>query len=622
MKKLLLSLATVALAAGFTVSADTATWNFDQEDAYGFSTQKEGSTFETKITKLEQGDITLEFSGNYRLWDRTSGGNHADYQLRLNKNSGKVVISAANGATISSIAFTGQYTNSGTLSPEGEESGSAAAATYTFTNNPTSVSVSAGSSNNICLTGLTVAYEPAPVGDKERAGLSFPKSAYTAALGSYFTAPTLSNPNNLAVTFTSSNPEVADVTDWGGTFGQMYSIKAVGTTTITATSAETDTFAAGTASFTLTVVDGAATIAQMEEKAPNANDKIFVTGDLDVVWFGKSGNNCYVYVTDRNYDSTLLFGYNLDYKIGDVLQGPWEAQYSPYNGLPEWKFVSEPTLAQYSSFPQYPAVESVTADDVNRVVMFKGVEITEATPSAKSNYDVTIGETTYQFRNNFNLESVDPGTYDILVAVALYNGAVQIYPLEFNKPSNDPVFPETMSVSSVDGEAHCTFEYTQGMGWDFIIEVESAKDQAAITIDMPEGWDTIYLYMYPDYDEGDYGGFDDFFAPRKVASELIPAEYIGLSALENNTFTVKTGDGKEAKEGVMYLGYNGLVDAANNITVYVIAKKSEGTSAVESVEIAKGEAEYYNLQGVKVANPEKGVYVKVLNGKAEKVVLK
>ena len=44
-----------------------------------------------------------------------------------------------------------------------------------------------------------------------------------------------------------------------------------------------------------------------------------------------------------------------------------------------------------------------------------------------------------------------------------------------------------------------------------------------------------------------------------------------------------------------------------------------GVEAIGAVE--EGEAVYYNLQGVRVENPERGIFVKVVNGKATKVVL-
>ena len=86
--------------------------------------------------------------------------------------------------------------------------------------------------------------------------------------------------------------------------------------------------------------------------------------------------------------------------------------------------------------------------------------------------------------------------------------------------------------------------------------------------------------------------------------------------------------------------------ASNNIiTVYVKMTKNGATTPVLSdgysverfqikstsnvptgvdtvgVEEADGEAVYYNLQGVRVANPEHGIFVKVVNGKASKVVM-
>lgn len=59
--------------------------------------------------------------------------------------------------------------------------------------------------------------------------------------------------------------------------------------------------------------------------------------------------------------------------------------------------------------------------------------------------------------------------------------------------------------------------------------------------------------------------------------------------------------------------YSFLIDPSTSYTL---------PTGVESVTVEEdGEAVYYNLQGVKVENPEKGIYVKVQNGKAEKVVL-
>ena len=46
-------------------------------------------------------------------------------------------------------------------------------------------------------------------------------------------------------------------------------------------------------------------------------------------------------------------------------------------------------------------------------------------------------------------------------------------------------------------------------------------------------------------------------------------------------------------------------------------------SAVEDIEAAEAApARYYNLQGVEVANPENGLYIRVSGDKATKVIIK
>ena len=52
-----------------------------------------------------------------------------------------------------------------------------------------------------------------------------------------------------------------------------------------------------------------------------------------------------------------------------------------------------------------------------------------------------------------------------------------------------------------------------------------------------------------------------------------------------------------------------------------IAYQIDFTTAVETIEITDGEAVYYNLHGVKVQNPDHGIFIKVQNGKASKVIL-
>lgn len=84
--------------------------------------------------------------------------------------------------------------------------------------------------------------------------LSFPSEEYEANLYTGFTAPTLTNKGDGAVTYTSSDETVATV---NANMGAVTLVGA-GITTIKAVSAKTDNYKTGNASYTLKVVDPAA----------------------------------------------------------------------------------------------------------------------------------------------------------------------------------------------------------------------------------------------------------------------------------------------------------------------------------------------------------------------------
>lgn len=59
-----------------------------------------------------------------------------------------------------------------------------------------------------------------------------------------------------------------------------------------------------------------------------------------------------------------------------------------------------------------------------------------------------------------------------------------------------------------------------------------------------------------------------------------------------------------------------------NPETLVLTVTANSADGVAEIGVAEGEAEYFNLQGARVENPAAGIYVKVLNGKATKVVVK
>lgn len=128
-------------------------------------------------------------------------------------------------------------------------------------------------------------------------------------------------------------------------------------------------------------------------------------------------------------------------------------------------------------------------------------------------------------------------------------------------------------------------------------------------------------------------------------SSVTPADVDRVVILQNVTFTTRTAEENTkaygtTPDGTRYefqdtYGTGGKSAGIYNVTCVVRYSKrgsteyfymapiaySEAVSAVSSISSATDE-EYYNLKGVRVANPDNGLYIKVSNGKATKVTVK
>lgn len=135
-------------------------------------------------------------------------------------------------------------------------------------------------------------------------GLQWSLSTYDYTLNNIFTAPTLTNPNNLTVTYSSSNTSVATIDSSTGTV----TLQGTGTTTISAAFAGDSSFNAQTVSYTLTVSKATAGISwgsstysfatSSSDKPsfsnPNGLTVTFSSSDSTVATIDSSGNITYV----------------------------------------------------------------------------------------------------------------------------------------------------------------------------------------------------------------------------------------------------------------------------------------------------------------------------------------
>lgn len=170
-----------------------------------------------------------------------------------------------------------------------------------------------------------------------------------------------------------------------------------------------------------------------EMKALANKTAVKVDCDLTVAFV----NNNNVFVCDAAGDFIQIYGKN-SYEYNDIIPAGWEATYELYNDVtPE--LMPTGTLPAASASGNFVAkavpASDITTSLVNSVIVVKNVVLAAASPATKDNFTGKVGETELSFRNNYTLESVEAGTYDITVLVQVYNGAPSLYVINYAKPS-------------------------------------------------------------------------------------------------------------------------------------------------------------------------------------------
>lgn len=232
---------------------------------------------------------------------------------------------------------------------------------YTFTGSQTGtieISYAQTTSKALYIKSITVEYETVDTG-KEAAGITFGATvgetpSYVTTLTKVFTAPTLTNPNSLAISYTSSNEDVATV----GTDGTI-SLQGNGTTTITAHTEGDATHDPGDAKYTIKVlaaidglnglyVDGVITTAEQE----------YLLTLTDAVVTYNNGSNTYIQDADRGM---LIYSATDKPTVGKKISGEVIVKAKVYNNLYELTAfdASAATLTDASAEELQPAAATI-----------------------------------------------------------------------------------------------------------------------------------------------------------------------------------------------------------------------------------------------------------------------
>ena len=224
----------------------------------------------------------------------------------------------------------------------------------------------------------------------EPAGISYSRKQYDITLGDTVDFVTLNNPNNLPVTYASSNTNVATIDSDGNV-----EVVGVGTTTISATSEKTDKFDAGYASYIINVkapADPSESIVNTPETAytvakaieliaagKGLDDMVYVVGYIHKIKevSTKFGNATFYIsdnLTDTQNDITVYRAKYLNnekftaedqIKVGDKV--------IMYGKLVDYKGTKEIEDGYVYSFPSSVGIQNVEANKTNVIYNLQGI---------------------------------------------------------------------------------------------------------------------------------------------------------------------------------------------------------------------------------------------------------
>lgn len=458
MKKILLSVVALAATSVAAIANETTISFMGNGDLFGLTRQtaKSGLTYTPEVSGTVEGvsfnitSSTEEVNNGFALLN--AGGTTEGLSM---SNSTPVIKLTVPGGKISAIKIVmgGYSLNALDLDFDGtsvsaESEGTSSIYSWSWTapadaeDEEVTVNIpKLGSyftflegSSHRCIRTITVTYTE-DLGDKQECGLEFSETTADAIMGREYTLPELSNPNNLTVTWTSSDEDVATVDADG-----QVTLVGAGTTDIKASTEGNDEFAAGIAKYVLSVIPSANNLVEMLSKAAAVNDRVYVACPLTVTF----GNSAYAYVLDpegnpgyindtRNSDSTSLSSTTI-YNAGDVIPAGWIAKNATIYESVIWEGLPEASTEKVEV--TYPEVTSISPADADRVVILKDVTFTTTTAMGNTKaYGTTPDGASYEFQDTYGISPKPAGTYNVKGAVKYSKRGSTVYfymaPIEY-----------------------------------------------------------------------------------------------------------------------------------------------------------------------------------------------
>ena len=302
--------------------------------------------------------------------------------------------------------------------------------------------------------------------------MNLPSATVTTASGT---------PLDVAVTWSSSNPEVASI----GETAAVINFLAAGTTTIKAEYKGDENTKPSSASFELTVTvapieETFTSLKALQEAVTETSTPVKIQFN-DVFVTAVKGNNAYL--ADAQGYGVLVYQKDHGLETGQVLNGTIDAKLVLYRGQTEiTNFSTEGlTITNTELTPVEKTISDITAANQSTLVTLKGVTF--------SNGKLSDGTNEITYYDNFSAGSLEEGaTYDITGIVIVFNTTLEIAP----RTADDIV--KTSGGQPVDERLDLTLSFPQEsyeaiLGEDF--------EEPVLTVD-PAEYDGMISYKSSD----------------------------------------------------------------------------------------------------------------------------
>ena len=326
-----------------------------------------------------------------------------------------------------------------------------------------------------------------------------------------------------------------------------------------------------------------------------------------VVYVGKSGNSTYNYVYDGENYALIYKGLNLE--VGDKIKSGSVGKVDIYNNLIELvpdaveveskgNAVPSPTVVPFDDLNAEITAANQDAYITIKNVVFESAGSTGVVTQDGESVNINV------YKRFDSTDPVSPGTFNITGFISVYQSTVQINYTVMERVGDEP---EIEIEGTGEGTLESPYDVTRALS--IITNGKYTDDDVYVKGIISE----VGSY------NSKYGSYTYYISEDgTTTAQLEVYGGLGTNGAKLEEGELKVGDNVVIKGKLLLYGGNKPEINMNSEIVTL-----NGAAGVENVVVdANAPVEYFNLQGVRVAEPANGIFIRRQGNKAVKVLVK